>query len=465
MDTVARLAAVLALVFANGFFVAAEFALVSVRRSRMEELARHSRIAGLVLRAKDDPNRFISVAQLGITMASLALGWIGEEAIAGLLIPFFDSIPTGLSQAAAHSVAVGISFALITFMHIVLGEQVPKMVALQFADQTAMATVGPTEVFFRVFRPFIWLLAGATNLVLRLLRIDNKAADHGGAPTSEELEFLFHASHRAGVLAEEERDLLVNVLDYADLVARDIMVPRPDVVAIEVDTPIDQVLGLVDESPHSRFPVFEDSLDNVIGVLHIRSLLRALLDPRESSERAGPSLPDGIERAGPSPTGRKESLRALLREPLFVPESMPLPQLFARFRAERTPVAIVVDEYGGIAGLVTVEDVVEEIFGDVSDEFHVEPPEAVKQPDGTTLLSPRLHLRDLGEHLGLDVESLDEEEADTIAGLVQDRLGRLPEPGDEVALEFGAIRVETMDGPRIKQLRFIPSERVGSGEG
>lgn len=436
MDVIVRLAVVLALVLANGLFVAAEFALVSVRRSRLEELAHRSRWARLALAAKDDPNRFISAAQLGITMASLALGWIGEDTIVRLVEPAVEALPIAIASTAAHTLAITASFAIITFMHIVLGEQVPKMVALRFAERTMLTTVPPTEAMYRIFRPFIWLLAGATDGVLRLLRVP-PISEHGAAPTAEELEFLFQASHRAGELHEQERDLLVNVLDFADLVVEEIMVPRTDVVAFDVRTPFDEVLARADESPHSRFPVYDETLDNVVGILHIRSLLRVLRSP------------------DPPPV----NLRPLVRPPLFVPESMPVPQLFARLRTERVPVAIVVDEYGGMAGLVTVEDVIEEIFGTVDDEFHRAVAEIERQPDGTIILLPRLHLRDFNDELGLNIES---EEADTIAGYVLDRLGRLPEPGDELEIAAGVIRVETMDGPRIGRLRFIPEEIAGT---
>jgi len=434
------MAAVLVLVFLNAFFVAAEFALVSLRRSRIEQMAEEGhRFGKMLLRAKDDPNRFISAAQLGITMASLGLGWIGESTVAAMIEPVFVALFGIENSAAIHTVSFLISFALITMLHIVLGEQVPKMVALQYAERTALVTVGPTETFFRLFRPFIWLFTWSTNLSLRALRIE-PANEHEGAVTAEELELMVQTSHRAGALEDTERELLSNVFDFADLSVYQVMVQRRDMVGVPVDISLDDLLEIGQASPHSRFPVYEETLDNVIGVIHIKDLLRA--------SRGDPSA---------------FNLRAAVRQPLFVPETMPAGRLLSEFRRAHTTLAVVIDEYGGTAGLVTIDDVVEEIVGDVPDEFHAQTPNVEPQDDGTFIVAPTLRLDELPEFFDIEVD--EDGDVDTIGGLVVEHLGRLAQAGDVVELDGYRLVVEDVDGVRITQLRVIPLASVGSPDG
>jgi len=430
-DGALRLAAVLVLVFLNAFFVAAEFALISLRRSRIEQMVdeRH-RFGKMLLRAKDDPNRFISAAQLGITMASLGLGWIGESTVAAMVEPIFTALFGESNAAAIHTVSFIISFALITMFHIVLGEQVPKMVALQYAERTAIVTVGPTETFFRIFRPFIWLFTRSTNLALRALRI-KPASEHEGAVTAEELELMVQTSHRAGALEDSERDLLSNVFDFADLSVYQVMVQRRDMIGVPINVSLDELLELGERSPHSRFPVYEDSLDNVVGVVHIKDLLRAA--------RRGHDAFD---------------LRATLRQPLFVPETMPAGRLLTEFKRAHTTLAVVIDEYGGTAGLVTIDDVVEEIVGDVPDEFHSQSPSVEPQEDGTSIVAPTLRLDELAQFFDIKVDQ--DGDVDTVGGLVVEQLGRLAQAGDTVELDHYRLVVEAVDGVRITRLRVIP---------
>ncbi len=434
-DILIRLAAVALLVFANAFFVAAEFALVSLRRSRIEQMvADGSRVGRMLLRAKDEPNRFISAAQLGITMASLALGWIGEATIAALVDPLFRFLPETWHGTVTHTISIAVSFTIITMLHIVLGEQVPKMLALQHAERTAKITVGPTEAFFRTFRPFIALFTWATDVSLRALRI-RPQTEHEAAVTAEELELLVQTSHRAGALEDTERDLLSNVFDFAELAVSQVMVQRRDIVAVEADIGLDELLALGETSPHSRFPVFVDSLDNannIVGVVHIKDLLR----PARHRE-------EGFD------------LRAVLRPPLIVPETMPAGRLIQEFKRAHTTFAMVIDEYGGTAGLVTIDDLVEEIVGDVPDEFHEETPSIERQDDGTVLVSPRLRLDEFQDLFKVDLDD-EESEAETIGGLVVERLGRLAAPGDELQLDAHRLAVEEVDGVRITRLRMIP---------
>jgi CBS domain containing-hemolysin-like protein len=424
---------VAALVALNAFFVAAEFALVSLRRSRIEQMAEDgNRLAGMLLRAKDDPNRFISAAQLGITMASLGLGWIGESTVAGLVEPLFHYLPPEFEGTVSHTVSFVISFSLITMFHIVLGEQVPKMVALQYGERTALFTVGPTEAFYRVFRPFIALFTWATNVGLAILHIE-PSDEHEGAVTAEELELMVQTSHRAGALEDTERDLLSNVFDFADLAVYQVMIQRRDIVAASVASSLDDLLELAIQSPHSRFPVFETTLDNVVGIVHIKDLLQASRQPIGTF-----------------------SIATILRTPLFVPETMPAGRLLAEYRRAHTTLAVVIDEYGGTAGLVTIDDVVEEIVGDVPDEFHAATPGVEPQEDGSSIVAPTLRLDELAEHF--DIKLDEDGEVDTVGGLVVEKLGRLAKEGDQVDVDGHLILVEGVDGVRITKLRVIPRE-------
>ena len=396
------------------------------------------RFGRMLLRAKDDPNRFISAAQLGITMASLGLGWIGESTVAAIIEPLFHGVAEPYIGALSHTISFAISFILITMLHIVLGEQVPKMVALQYAERTAIVTVGPTEACFRVFRPFIAAFTGLTNLALRVLRIE-PANEHEGAVTAEELELMVQTSHRAGALEDTERDLLSNVFDFADLSVYQVMIQRRDMVGVSIENSLDELLELAETSPHSRFPVYQESLDNVVGVIHIKDLLRAA--------RRDHSLFD---------------LRATMRQPLFVPETMPAGRLLSEFRRAHTTLAVVIDEYGGTAGLVTIDDVVEEIVGDVPDEFHSQTPSVEPQPDGTTIVAPTLRLDELDELFDIEVD--EDGDVDTVGGLVVEHLGRLAQAGDVVELEKYRLVVEEVDGVRITKLRLIPLTPATAGE-
>jgi CBS domain containing-hemolysin-like protein len=421
------LAAVGILVFLNAFFVAAEFALVSLRRSRIEQMVEErNRFGRMLLRAKDDPNRFISAAQLGITMASLGLGWIGESTVAAMIDPLFRQLPQEVQGTLSHGVSFAISFILITMFHIVVGEQVPKMVSLQHAERTAIVTVGPTEAFYRVFRPFIAAFTGLTNLALTLLGI-TPSNEHDGAVTAEELELMVQTSHRAGALEDTERDLLSNVFDFADLSVYQVMIQRRDMVGVPMDVSLDDLLELGETSPHSRFPVYEETLDNVVGVIHIKDLLRLARGARDEFD-----------------------LRSIMRQPLFVPETMPAGRLLTEFRRAHTTLAVVIDEYGGTAGLVTIDDVVEEIVGDVPDEFHSQTPGVEPQADGTWVVAPTLRLDELAEEFDIEVD--EDGEVNTVGGLVVEQLGRLAQAGDVVEVGNYQFHVEEVEGVRMTRL-------------
>ncbi|HEV8613279.1 MAG TPA: hemolysin family protein, partial [Gemmatimonadales bacterium] len=365
MDIGLRLAVVLALVAANGFFVAAEFALVTARKTRIEQLAaRGNKAAVAVRRAMDDPNRFISACQLGITMASLALGWIGEATIASLLEPPFASvIPANAVGLTSHAVAVPLAFAAITFLHITLGEQVPKMLALQKGEATALFAIQPTNFLGIVFRPFIRLLEAFTNLVLRALGMEWQAEMHQ-AYSVEDLKLIIQSSRAAGSMGEDPDKLVERALDFAGLAARHLMVPRTEMIAIPSDVTLERLAEVMERHQHSRYPVFEASPDNIVGVLSSKNLAAALA-------RAGQNGPVQFDA------------RSHMSAPLFVPETMRADMLLAELKQRRSHLAVVIDEYGVTAGLVTLRDLMDRIAGEVPDEAEVAPPMVEWLPDGS----------------------------------------------------------------------------------
>ena len=337
-----RLGGVLALVLANGFFVAAEFSIVTVRKTRIDQLiAEGHRGARAVRRAISAPDNYIAATQLGITMASLALGWIGEPALASLIQPAFAFLPTTIAETTAHSVSVAIAFAIVTALHIVLGELAPKTIALERAEATALLVVKPTELFMKAFSPFIRLLNGTGQAVVNVLGMRG-SGKHAMVHSEEELKMLVTASQEAGVLEEQEEQMLHRVFAFADLTAGQVMIPRTEVVAIPADATRDQIVALVAPG-HAHLPVYRGDLDHVIGMLHVTDLLRAMIVP-----------------------GGEINVAALAREVLTVPETLGADDLLAEMRRRGVREALVIDEYGGTAGLVTFESLMGRIVGDLA---------------------------------------------------------------------------------------------------
>ncbi len=416
-------------IFLNAFFVAAEFGLVSVRRTRVEELAAQGHpTARVVRRALDDPDRFIAATQLGITIASLALGWIGEPALAHLFIPLLQFLPPSWVGAAAHSVAAAIAFACITFLHVVAGELAPKSIALQNPERTAFFVARPMLVIFQIFRPAIWALNGAGNGLLRLLGI-RPAGGHERVHSVQELKMLIEASQEEGVLEAEEEQMLRAVFDLRSSRAAEVMVPRTEMVCVPADATVEELADLAERTALTKFPVFEDDPDHIIGIVYLKDLLRPIRACRSDL-----------------------TARALMRDALFLPETVSVADLLAHFRRARQHIAILVDEYGGTAGLVTLEDLLEEIVGDIGDLFEPPVPQIQHLPDGSVLLDGRMTLTEVNEALSL---SLSDPFYTTVGGLVMGRLDRIPAVGDEVVLEDGhRLRVEEMDGRRVARVRL-----------
>ncbi len=417
-------------VLMNAFFVAAEFGLVSVRRTRVEELAAQGHpTARIVRRALEDPDRFIAATQLGITIASLALGWIGEPALAHLFLPLLQFLPENWIGPASHSVAAAIAFICITFLHVVAGELAPKSVALQNPERTAFFIARPMVVVFHLFRPAIWALNGAGNGLLRLLGI-HPASGHERVHSVQELKMLIEASQEEGVLQKDEEQMLRAVFDLRSRRAEEVMVPRTEMVCVPATATVAELADLAEHTALTKFPVFEEDLDHILGVVYLKDILWPIREGRTD-----------------------RTARDLMREALFLPETISVADLLAQFRRARQHIAILVDEYGGTAGLVTLEDLLEEIVGEIGDLFEPSLPHIQRLPDGSVLLDGLMTIDEVNEALQL---TLSDPFYTTVGGLVMGRLDRVPEVGDEVVLEGGLrLRVEEMDGRRVARVRLF----------
>lgn len=429
-----RLVAVFILVLANGFFVAAEFALVSVRHTRIAELiAQGNRTAKWVKKAIDDPDRFIAATQLGITIASLGLGWIGEPALGHLLQPVIELFPAEIESEVSHSLSSGFAFAIITFLHVVVGELAPKSIALQNPERTSLIVAQPTVWTEWIFKPAIWLLNGTGNFLLRILGVQPALA-HETVHSPTELKMLATASAESGIVKDSEEEMIHAVFEFGDMLVRHVMVPRTEMIAISVESNIDEMIQIAIQHPYTKFPVYENSLDHVVGIVHLKDLVRS---------RHGEDQVDS-------------TARDLMREAIFIPETARLNDLLNRFRARKRHIAIVLDEYGGTAGAVTLEDLLEEIVGEVSDPFDTEP-EIQSLPDGSSSIDGLTLIDEVNEHFSLN---LSDPHYDTLAGYILGRLGRLAQVGDTVQTDGVELRVIAMDGLRIARVSLSPMETI-----
>lgn len=421
-----RLFAVALLVLANGFFVAAEFALVSVRRTRVAELMEQGNTAARwVKKAIDDPDRFIAATQLGITLASLGLGWMGEPALSNLIQPLVNLFPVEIEEQVSHSISAGLSFALITFLHVVVGELAPKSIALQNPERTSLVVARPTIWTERFFKPAIWALNGTGNALLRWIGI-HPASGHELVHSVEELKMLVSASAESGVVQDGAKEMLHAIFDFGQTLVRYVMVPRTEMVAVPRDADLETLLSLATEQPYSKFPVYSDSLDHILGIVHLKDLLQAATAPLE-----GPHTAEKI-----------------MREAIFVPETARISTLLALFRTRQQHIAIVLDEYGGTAGVVTLSDLLEEIVGEVNDPFADEP-DILALPDGSALVDGLTPIDEVNEHFSL---MLTDPHYDTLAGFMLGKLERLAQVGDKVIVDGVRLQVEAMDGLRIARI-------------
>ena len=429
MIEVLNLVIVVLLVLANGFFVASEFALVGVRKSRIETLAKTGdRRAKRLLPLLNNLNAYISATQLGITLASLALGWIGEPAIAHLLeAPLHGRIP----EALLHTISFAIAFSIITFLHIVLGELAPKTLALELAERTALAIALPLQIFYKTFRWPIQLLDWAGTRTVRLFGL-HPSGEHASIYTEDELRQLINISHQSGHLEAEEQRLINRVFDFSDAQVREAMIPRTSIAALPVNATVAETKDALRNLGYSRLPVYQDVLDNVVGVL-VRRDFEPFLD-----QSAPPETFD---------------LRKLVHPAHFIPATARLGAALKQMQAKRSHLAFAVDEHGGIEGIVTLEDLLEEIVGEINDEFDEEVrAQITKEADGSYVLSGILTVRDANRQLQLDLP--ENSGYTTLAGFLMAQAGRLPQPGDVVQYDNLTFKIERMEGRRIRRVRL-----------
>ena len=427
-------AAVALMIFFNALYVGAEFATVSSHRTRVSQMAAGgNKMAALLLPIMENPvslDNYVAACQIGITISSLVLGAFGQNVIANYLVEPLAYF--GLSEAAAHSIAVIIVLMFITVLQVIMGELFPKSVAIQFPESVALALVVPMRISLILFMPLIWLFNGSGNLVLRL--IGKKPHEGAQIHSPEEIELLVTESYESGLLDDEERQMLRNAFRLRDLTARQVMVHRTRLIAAKATDSMESVINLAIEAGYSRIPLIGESIDDVVGFVHVKDLFRRHVNGRSDMESA-------------------------IREVIYVPETMPVVDVWGKLNIGGNYLVIVFDEYGGTAGMITFEDLIEEIFGELQDEFDDEMALIARDNEGRVYLRGDLLISDVNEYLEL---SLPNEAADTLSGLVFSELGRSPNEGDEVSIGDIQIRVEAMADLGVSEvsLQLPPTEEV-----
>jgi putative hemolysin len=426
----------------NGFFAAAEVSLLSTRRSKLRAMADAGNLgAQAALNLLQNPERLLSVTQLGVTLASLGLGWAGEDTLFQIITFFFRPIVTPATAALLHGVSFGLAFLIMSYAHVILGEVVPKNLAIEKSDRLAVVVAPALLVFYRVSEPFVFVIERTAVALSRILGL--KGETHGGGHSAEELKFIISTSRDEGHLLRFEEDAIQNLLDLQNYSAREIMIARNDIVSVPVDATLDQVLRLIIENQYSRLPVFEDTPENIIGIVHYKDLMRVWEERKTAIERHQPTRPF--------------RLRRLLRKPLVIPETKPLNQLVDEFRSNHTHMALVVDEFGTIGGLVTLEDVLEEVFGEIGDE-HDEMRDAPAPEADVLEIDASTTIRDLSTQYGIDLPT--DAGFETLAGFLLLQLGDIPHAGQAVEHGNRRFTILDMDRNRIARVRIEKLEQV-----
>lgn len=421
----------------NGFFVAAEFAMVKVRGSRIDTLVQegHKR-AKLAERLTNNLDAYLSACQLGITLASLGLGWIGEPAVADLLEPLLHAMGIE-SEVILHTISFAIAFSLITFLHIVLGELAPKSLAIREAEGVTLWTAGPMIAFYKLMYPFIWFLNGTANRLLGLFGIA-PPSEHESAHTEEEIRILMKESHKSGLIDNTELTLVDNIFEFAETTAREIMIPRTEMNVLYANLSFEENKAIALREMHTRYPVCENDKDNIIGFVHIKDILRA----------------DGK---------KPQSIRDILRPITTVPESMQISQLLKLMQKKKTQIAILIDEYGGTSGLVTLEDIMEEIVGEIQDEFDEERPDIERKDETTYSINGLLLIEEVNSFFNIDIES---DDYDTIGGWIYSQIEIPPKRGQGVLYkDTHKFVIEETDNLRISRItvRLIKDNENSGG--
>ncbi|EQK44073.1 transporter associated domain protein [[Clostridium] bifermentans ATCC 638] len=411
------------LVFLNGFFVATEFAMVKVRKSRIETLIiQGNKRAKRTLIVVKDLNSYLSACQLGITLASLGLGWVGEPAILRLLMPIFNLF--NLPSSIEHSIAFIIAFSIITGCHIVFGELVPKSLAIISPEKIALSTAFPLIFFYKLTYPVMWIFNHSTNWILKVFGL-SQVDEHESVHTDEEIKLLVEESYNHGLVDKTELTLVDNIFDFSDKTVKEIMVPRTDITNIFIEDSFDDIIAYTFEEQLTRYPVCKENKDNVIGFIHIKDLYKQKIE------------------------GNNQDIRHIIREIKLVPESMLISDLLKIFKKDKVQVALVIDEYGGTAGLVTIEDILEEIVGEIQDEFDEEEDAIIKCEDNSYIVDGKVLIEDITEFLYIDIE---DEHIDTIGGWAYTQLDSYPKVNDKFTYKNYEFTILKCNRKRINKL-------------
>lgn len=441
-----------AIIAINGFFAAAETALVSVRPSRLRTLAGKGNVgAQAALSLLAHPERLLSVVQVGVTLTSLALGWVGEGTVYQLLFHIFDPLVTPATQLLFSGISIVLAFTLMTFAHVVVGEVVPKNVAIEKADRLSVLVAPVLLVFYRAAEPFVWVIERSSTWLSK--RVGVEGGGGAGGHSAEELKFIVSASQSSGHITTFERDAISNLIELQYFAVREVMVPRNSLVMVEVEADIDDVLQVMSESGYSRLPVYDGHRENILGIVHVKDVLAFWTERRQSNLRRRQVRPF--------------DLRQVVRKVPVVPETKALHEVLDELRARHAHVAFVVDEFGTIAGFISMEDVMEQVFGEIEDEFDpmvLKP--ALEEETGIHEVDGLIPIRDLQTQYKITLP--DDLEVETLAGFLFYRLGRIPAEGDSVQHEGRRYTILAMDHNRVARVRIeplLPEEPAGGGEG
>ena len=431
---------ILFLLFVNAFFVAAEFSLVKVRKTRLEQLSNEGNSnAKKALKLVNDVNRMLAAAQLGVTIASIALGWVAESTIVQIIEPVIRFFTQSHSVISAHVIAVPISFVLVTYFHVLLGEQLPKCISLRHPETLSLLIATPMDMFITILKPFVWLLEVSGNKILAACHANSE--DASLVHSTEELDMLVDASYNEGVLNETEAEMLHNMFKFSDLMAKQVMIPRTDMVCIPNDISYEELNKTAMENQYTRYPVYEENIDKILGFIHVKDLYTMAM------------------------TKENYSINKLIRPLILVPETMTLDNLIIEFKKRHCQIAVVIDEFGGTSGLITLEDVLEEIIGDVQDEFDEDAEADIKEiGENTYLANGMMRIDEFVDFFDLKESQFEEDDVDTIAGLVVKLLGRIAEVGDTVSFNGLTFTVKEIDGARITKLQVYNEPAIEHDE-
>jgi CBS domain containing-hemolysin-like protein len=420
-----EIVAVIVLIFANAFFVAAEFAIVKVRSTQIQPLAEKHSGAKMAIKVISRLDEYLSATQLGITITSLGLGWIGEPVTAKILQPLFNLFNITNPQTL-HAISISVGFIIITFLHIVIGELAPKNLAIRYAKTTTLFIAAPLNVFFLIFKPFIWLLNGAANLLLRLIGIQ-PVTESERFHSEEELRLLIAEGRKSGAIDQTEHQLIEKIFEFNDKQAQEIMVPRNHMIAIDVDESRERIFEIVTEEGFSRVPVYKETIDNIIGVIYTKDLISAA-EHRELI-----------------------TLNDIIRPAFFVSSTKLIGNLLKEMQRNKVHMAIVVDEYGGVEGLITIEDIIEEIVGEIQDEYDVEASEVVTEKSGVYLVNPIISIEDFNKRFNASIP--EDTDYQTLNGFLQKVTGHIPEVYERIDYKGMSFVITKKTGNRIMQVR------------